>query len=105
MVIHGPPGFVPLSAAPRAPVQTSNAVNEAPAAHQILEKLHGEIAAETERVAELEKRIRVIEVEVGGWTPVPKPPSSKRLLGLVLVFVGGVFVTLIGKLVAAMVWR
>jgi hypothetical protein len=49
----------------------------APPDHDALERLNAEISRETERIVDLQNRIRVLDVEVSGWKMPPAPPSSR----------------------------
>ena len=77
--------------------------------HKTLNALNEQIAAEQTRIADLERRIRVIDVEVASWK-VPEPPkapvSRARLGPASIAFVAGCSVTvLIGNLLAAVIGR
>ena len=52
----------------------------APSDHETLARLHEEIGRETERIAGLKGRIRVLDVEVAGWKmpPAPHPRALAR---------------------------
>jgi hypothetical protein len=44
--------------------------------HKTLNALNEQIAAEQTRIADLERRIRVLDVEVAGWK-APSPPKVR----------------------------
>ena len=76
--------------------------------HKTLNALNEQIAAEQTRIADLERRIRVLAVEVAGW----KAPAAPDRIGWItlgpawFVFVGGIGVSaLLGKLIAAAAGR
>lgn len=52
----------------------------APSDHETLARLHEEIGRETERIADLKSRIRVLDVEVASWKmpPAPHPRALAR---------------------------
>jgi hypothetical protein len=53
-----------------------------------LDRLERELAVGREEVASLKERTRVLEIETGGWRPVPRPPLSIVLLVMKVIPVG-----------------
>jgi hypothetical protein len=53
-------------------------MSEASSDHETLARLHEEIGRETERIADLKNRIRVLDVEVAGWA-MPAVPTARAL--------------------------
>lgn len=53
-------------------------MSDAPSDHETLARLHEEIGRESERIADLKSRIRVLDVEVSGWK-MPPPPHPRTL--------------------------
>jgi uncharacterized coiled-coil protein SlyX len=76
--------------------------------HKTLNALNEQIAAEQTRIDELERRIRVIDVEVAAWKPPPPPPTIREpnTVPAWFAFLGGIGVTaLLGKLIGAVIGR
>jgi len=45
--------------------------------HQTLNVLHEQIGAEQARIADLEQRLRQVEVEIASWRALPAPPIQE----------------------------
>ena len=77
--------------------------------HKTLDALNEQIAAEETRIADLEQRIRVIDVEVASWKvpPAPKPAGSVASVGPAwFAFFGGFAATaMLGRLIAWVIGR
>lgn len=77
--------------------------------HKTLNALNEQIAAVQTRIADLEQRIRVIDVELASWkVPPPRtPPVSAVSVGLGwFAFLGGCAVTAeLGRLIAWVIGR
>jgi hypothetical protein len=75
--------------------------------HKTLNALNEQIAAEQTRIADLERRIRVIDVEVAAWNPPPPPrvrTSDPRPAWLAFVIALGTTLGL-GHLLAMVIGR
>ncbi|HEY7375106.1 MAG TPA: hypothetical protein VIF57_23290 [Polyangia bacterium] len=73
--------------------------------HKALNALNEQIAAEQTRIADLERRIRVIDIEVASWK-VPEPPKapvSRGGAGWVAFLAGCTVTALLGKLIGAVI--
>jgi len=76
--------------------------------HKTLNALNEQIAAAQTRIADLERRIHVIDVELASWKvpPPPKTPSTVGLrLGWFAFFGGFAATTLLGSLIAKVIGR
>ena len=76
--------------------------------HQTLNALNEQIAAAQTRIADLEQRIRVIDIELASWkvTPPPKTPSNYSVALGWFAFVGGCAVTaFVGRLIVWAIGR
>jgi hypothetical protein len=67
------------------------------------------LSAEQARIAELQHRIRVIDIELASWKPPPPPKEvvSRRGMnaGGVAFFAGFLACVFLGKLIAAVIGR
>jgi len=81
-------------------------MTETPPDQEILSRLHEEIGRESERISDLQSRIRVLDVEVAGWK-MPPPPDvsggrsdteSGKALGA--FFIALIVTAFVGKIVA-----
>jgi hypothetical protein len=77
--------------------------------HKTLNALNEQIAAEQTRITDLERRIRVIDVEVASWK-VPEAPKalvspSRAGPAWLAFFAGCTVTTVIGHLIAAVIGR
>ena len=76
--------------------------------HKTLNALNEQIAVAQTGIADLEQRIRVIDIELASWkvTPPPKIPSNHSVALGWFAFVGGCTVTaLLGRLIAGVIGR
>jgi len=75
--------------------------------HKTLNALNEQIAAEQTRIADLEHRTRVIDVELASWKalpPLPRTPSGASISVRFFAFIAGALVTgAIGNVIAALV--
>ncbi|HMF41976.1 MAG TPA: hypothetical protein VKQ32_14980 [Polyangia bacterium] len=77
--------------------------------HKALNALNEQIAAEQTRIADLERRIHVMDVELASWK-VPMPPKASPSFAsmaprFLAFFAGALLTDLLGKLIVATVGR
>jgi hypothetical protein len=78
-------------------------MDEAAHDHKTLNALNEQIAAEQTRIADLQRRIRVIDLEVAAWKfppPPPQPSADGFFSGVFVFFATFSVVALLGRLIA-----